>query len=172
MLNDGVRAELNDFVMRIEVMSKFDLPPPVTQTSALSQPTQLHSNMASGNPQQNKAKARLPKLEVKKFNRKIQEWQEFWDAFESAINQDKSLTAVNKFTYLRSLVIEPARSTITGFSLTSANYTATVDVLKIKYGKETVILHAHVNNLLNLAPVFYNKDTAHLRKLYDLQDSL
>jgi len=111
-------------------------------------------------------KARLPKLEVRKFHGKIQEWQEFWDAFESAIDQNEGLMAIDKFSYLRSLVTEPARSTIAGFSLTAANYAAAVDVLK-KYGKETAIQRAHVNDLLNLAPVFSDKDTTRLRKLYD-----
>lgn len=166
--SDGVRAELNDIVMRMEeMMSKFDPPPPIVQPSALSPPAQVHSNMASGIPQQSKAKARLPKLEVRKFHGKIQEWQEFWDAFESAIDQNEGLTAVDKFSYLRSLVTERARSTIAGFSLTAANYAAAVDVLKKKYGKETAIQRAHVNDLLNLAPVFSDKDTTRLRKLYD-----
>ena len=123
--------------------------------------------MASGIPQQSKTKARLPKLEVRKFNGKVQEWQEFWDAFESAIDQNESLTAVDKFAYLRSLVTEPARATIAGFSLTAVNYAAAVDVLKKKYGKETAIQRAHVNDLLNLTPVFSDKDTTRLRKLYD-----
>ena len=61
--SDGVRAELNDIVMRMEeTMSKFDPPPPIVQPSALSPPAQTHSDMASGIPQQSKAKARLPKL--------------------------------------------------------------------------------------------------------------
>lgn len=72
-----------------------------------------------------------------------------------------------KFAYLRSLVTELARLTITGFSSTAANYGAAVDVLKKKYGKETAIQHAYVNDLLNLAPVFSDKDTTHLRKLYN-----
>ena len=63
--------------------------------------------------------------------------------------------------------MEPARSTIAGFSLTSANYTATVEVLKKRYGKETAIQRAHVNDLLNLPHVFNDKDTPRLRKLYD-----
>lgn len=109
--SDGVRAELNDIVMRMEeTMSKFHPPPPIVQKSALSPPAQAHSDMASGIPQQSKAKARLPKLEVRKFHGKIQEWQEFWDAFESAIDKNESLTAVDKFSYLRSLVTEPARA--------------------------------------------------------------
>ena len=167
--SDGVRAELNDIVMRMEeMMSKFDPPPPMVQQSVLSPSAQVHNlNMASGIPQQSKTKASLPKLEVRKFHGKIQEWQEFWDAFESAIDQNESLTAVDKFSYLRSLVTEPARSTIAGFSLTAVNYAAAVDVLKKKYGKEIAIQRAHVNDLLNLAPVFSDKDTTRLRKLYD-----
>ena len=147
--SDSVRAELNEIVMRMEeMMSKFESPPSIVQPST-APPAQVHSNMASGIPQQSKAKARLPKLEVRKFNGKVQEWQEFWDAFESAIDQNESLTAVDKFAYLRSLVTEPARSTIAGFSLTAVNYAAAVDVLKKTYGKETAIQRAHVNDLLN-----------------------
>ena len=120
---------MNEIVMRMEEMSKFESPPSIVQLST-APPAQVHSNMASGIPQQSKAKARLPKLEVRKFNEKVQAWQEFWDAFESTIDQNKSLTAVDKFAYLRSLVTEPARSTIAGFSLTAVNYAAAVDVLK------------------------------------------
>ena len=56
-------SELNDIVMRMEeMMSKFESPPPIVQPSTAS-PAQVHSNMASGIPQQSNAKARLPKLE-------------------------------------------------------------------------------------------------------------
>ena len=79
----------------------------------------VYSSASSSTPQ---TTAKLPKLEVKKFSGKIQEWQEFWDSFKSAIDSNKSLSAVDKFAYLRSLIVEPARSTITGFALTSANY--------------------------------------------------
>ena len=39
---------------------------------------------------------------MKKFSGKIQEWQEFWDSFESAIDSNKSFAVVNKFAYLQS----------------------------------------------------------------------
>ena len=165
--SDSVRAELNDIVMRMEeVMSKIESPPPIVQPNTVPA-AEVHSNLASGIPQQSKTKARLPKLEARKFNGKVQEWQEFWDAFESAIDQNESLTAVDKFSYLRSLVSEPARATIAGFSLTAVNYAAAVDVLKKKYGKETAIQRAHVIDLVNLTTVFSDKDTTRLRKLYD-----
>lgn len=62
-------------------------------------------------------KAKLAKVETKKFRGRIQEWQEFWDFFESAIDKNESLAPVDKFAYLRSLVVKPASSTIAGFSL-------------------------------------------------------
>ena len=32
------------------------------------------------------ARVKLPKLEVRKFSGKLEEWQEFWDSFENAIH--------------------------------------------------------------------------------------
>lgn len=34
-------------------------------------------------------KVELPKLEVQKFSGKLEEWQEFWDSFESAIHSNR-----------------------------------------------------------------------------------
>ena len=47
--------------------------------------------------------AKLPKLEVRKFGGRLQEWQEFWDSFNSAVNQNEGLADVGKFAYLKSL---------------------------------------------------------------------
>ena len=45
-------------------------------------------------------RARLPKLEVRKFGGIISEWQEFWDSFESAIHKNEALADVDKFSPL------------------------------------------------------------------------
>ena len=121
----------------------------------------------SGSSQQHLVKAKLPKLEVKKFSGKLQDWQEFWDSFESSIDGNESLSEVDKFSYLKSLLYEPARSTIAGFALTGANYAAAVQVLKNQYGKGIAIQRAHINDLLQLPPVFSDRDIPRLRKLFD-----
>jgi len=60
--SDSVRAELNDIVMRIEeMMSKFQSPPPIVRPSN-APPAQVRFNMASGIPQQSKAKPKLQNL--------------------------------------------------------------------------------------------------------------
>ena len=80
--------------------------------------TVSHSNSSISN----NTKVRLPKLEVRKFSGKIQDWREFWDSFESAIHKNEGLSDIDKFTYLRGLVEEPAKSSIAGFALTAVNY--------------------------------------------------
>ena len=116
-------------------------------------------------------RVKLPKLEVRKFSGKLEEWQEFWDSFESAIHANDSLSNVDKFSYLRGLLLEPARSAITGFALTSANYEAAVELLKKRFGKKTAIQRTLVNELLNTRPVFNESDTARLRGLYDFVET-
>ena len=112
-------------------------------------------------------KAKLPKLEVKRFNGRLQDWQEFWDSFQSSIDGNDNLSAVDKFSYLKSLVQEPARSTIAGFALTTVNYEAAVQALKKRYGKDIAIQRAHVNDLLNMLPVYRDRDIPRLRRLFD-----
>ena len=124
--SDEVRKELNQIVLRVEeVLSKTNSPPALNQVPAQETPPPV-----AVMTQQHTVKARLPKLEVKKFNGRIQEWQEFWDAFESSVHKNDGLSAEDKFSYLRSLVQEPARSSMAGFALTGANYEEAVQVLE------------------------------------------
>ena len=57
---------------------------------------------------------------------------------------------MDKFSDLRGLLLEPARSAIVGFALTSKNYEAEVEL----FGKKTAIQKTLVNELLNTRPVF------------------
>ena len=69
--------------------------------------------------------------------------------YESAIHLNDGLSKVDKFSYLRSLLLEPARSAIGGFALTSANYESAIELLKKRYGKTIAIQRSLVNELLN-----------------------
>ena len=103
-------------------------------------------------------RAKLPKQEVKKFNGKIEEWQEFWDGFESAIHQNECLKTVDRFNYLRTLLTGQAKSAIAGFSPTTANYESVVQRFKKRYGKDSLIKRTHIQELLNVQPVHSAKD--------------
>ena len=80
--SDQVREELNEIVWRLEeILSYSSVPQP--------KPTNVpaHSESpTSGSSQQHLVKAKLPKLEVKKFSGRLQDRQEFWDSFQSSID--------------------------------------------------------------------------------------
>ena len=159
--SDQVREELNEIVWRLEEsLSSSSVPQP----KSTNVPAQSESP-PSGSSQQHLVKAKLPKLEVKKFSGRLQDWQEFWDSFQSSIDGNESLSAVDKFSYLKKLLYEPARSTIAGFALTGAN--CAVQALRKRCGKEIAIQRAHINDLLQLPPVFGDRDIPRLRKLFD-----
>ena len=80
------------------------------------------------------ATTKLPKLALKKFNGQPTAWQEFYDAFDSSVHKNSSLSDVDSFNYLRNLVEGPAYSTIAGLQLTGANYKAVLNLLKERFG--------------------------------------
>ena len=69
----------------------------------------------------------------------MQDWQEFWNTFQSSIDQNESLSAIDKFLYESNLLQEPAGSRIAGFVSTRANYKAIVQALKQHNGKDIAI---------------------------------
>ena len=72
---------------------------------------------------------KLPDLLLSKFDGDVTTWHSFWDSYESAVHNNASLSDVNKFTYLKSLVLKSAKDAIEGLALTAANYEEAVEVL-------------------------------------------
>ena len=110
-------------------------------------------------------RAKLPKLEVGKFNGRPEQWQEFWDGFDNSIHSNPNLSTIDKFSYLPGLVEEPAKTAIAGFALTSANYQAAIGLLKRRFGRKENLQKAHINELMKVAPVTSARDSVRLRKL-------
>ena len=131
----------------------------------------MSSEREEDRPSQRGVKVKLPKLELKKFSGNVSQWQEFWDAFKSAIHDDEELANVDKFKYLRSFLEEPARSVIAGLPLTDADYNAAIDILQKRYAKPSIIKRAHMNEMLNLSPVYNERSIARLRTLHDQIES-
>lgn len=69
-------------------------------------------------------KPKLPKITLPRFNGEITKFRPFWDRFESAVDDNMSLSPVDKFNYLHVLVEGPAARNIQGLQLTEANYKA------------------------------------------------
>jgi len=57
-------------------------------------------------------------------------WIRFWDSYKVAIHENHSLSEIDKFNYLNSLLQGPALDAVSGFTLTAANYNEAVSVLE------------------------------------------
>lgn len=120
---------------------------------------------------------RLPKLDLPTFEGDVLEWQSFWDSYESAIHTNQSLSDVQRFTYLKSLLKYEALQTVSGFAITNTNYGKAVTLLHERYGQKHKIIQTYMQALLDLpAPVntisslrsFYDKTEIYIRGLESL----
>ena len=65
--------------------------------------------------------AKLPKLEISKFQGTFLDWIRFWNQFETEIDKAK-LSQVAKFSYLKKLVVPSVRASIDGLSFPTEAY--------------------------------------------------
>lgn len=111
-------------------------------------------------------KVKLPELTITKFDGNIVNWQGFWDQFDSSINSRQSISDIDKFNYLKSLLCDSACETISGLTLNSANYKEAIQLLQKRYGNTQVLINAHMKNFVQLQQV-QNDDVEGLRRLYN-----
>ena len=95
------------------------------KTSSLSS-SRTVSDHYSDSPKKSVA---LPKLQIKKFSGDCTEWQSFIETFDEAIHKNKTLSNIEKFTYLTSFVTDDAHSCIKGLKLSNDNYQNARDLL-------------------------------------------
>ena len=111
-------------------------------------------------------KPRLPKPHINKFSGDVTRFQSFWESFDSAVNKNSNLSAIDKFNYLKALLEGPAASAIQGLSLSESNYGATLELLQQRFGRTQQIISAHMDELLKL-PCCSGDKVAQLRAVYD-----
>ena len=112
-------------------------------------------------------KVKLPKITLPHFKVNPIYWTSFWDSYESAIHANPSLSDVDKFNYLKSLLEREAFDAIAGLTLSSANYQQAVAILKKRFGNRQVIVTRHMDILLNLTAITGDYDLRGMRRLYN-----
>ena len=122
----------------------------------------------------------LPKLTMPSFAGDPLEWQSFCDTFESAVHNNSVITDVQKFTYLRAQLDGAAAQCIAGFTPTHANYAQALALLRDRFGRDHIVINAHIHALLALPSPqangpslrgFYDAVECHIRGLLALGKS-
>ena len=96
------------------------------------------------------AKAKLPKLILPRFIVDVTKSTSFWGSFKSAVHENETISSINKFNYLNSLLEGPASRAVRGLSLTEANYNYVIEILHEIFGRTQQIISAHMEELLKL----------------------
>ena len=153
--------------------------PPSSEEREVSDPEEPHVDLPTtedsesipAGPLPRSPHVKLPKLSLKKFGGDLTKWTTFWDTFESAIHQNPTLTNIDKFSYLNSLLESTASEAVDGLTLTSANYEEAVSTLKRRFGNKQSIINRHMELLLHLEPVTSVHNLKGLRQLFDAVES-
>ena len=130
-------------------------------------PTRQSGETSSGSGVHLTGKTKLPKLELQKFSGDPLKWQEFWDQFKTSIHSNETISEVERFSYLKRYLDGSALSTVSGLTLTTANYEEAVKLLEERYGNTQVQITAHMESLLKIKRVRKMDDVSQLRKLYN-----
>ena len=76
-------------------------------------------------------------------------WFRFWQHYEEEIDKCTGFAEITKFSYLRELLTEQAKSEIAVLPFNAEGYNKAKEVLKKKYGDELEIVHAHGRTIHN-----------------------
>ncbi|GBN72037.1 hypothetical protein AVEN_225665-1 [Araneus ventricosus] len=119
-------------------------------------------------------KLNLPKFELKMFSGDPKEFLTFWSIF-SKIHDSEELTAIDKFQYLYHSMVPDSRAArlISSFPITTENYPKAVEQLKLRFGREDLLVQIYVRDLLSLVlkNATTGKNAPDLATLYDMLET-
>lgn len=95
----------------------------VPATGPGPEPGTTHSAPSGGQPSLDPTASNLhlPKLKLKSFSGDLAERTTFWDMFTTSVHNPQ-IAAIDKFTYLKSMLNGPAAKAIETLTTSAANY--------------------------------------------------
>lgn len=107
---------------------------------------------------------RLPPIPLPQFDGSYMEWISFENRFSSLINQNPTLSNVERLYYLHTCLSGKAKAAIAYLNITNANYTHAWDILKTRFGNKRLIVNAYIKRILSLP----NMITGSAESLYNI----
>lgn len=104
---------------------------------------------ANGENDQRNNNAKLPKLEVPKFDGSFNNWSSFRDMFTSMVRNQACLTDGQKLQYLKPNVFNEAADIVSEYKITDANFDAAWAALEARYDNERLQIKAHLDTLFD-----------------------
>ena len=167
--------EENDIETDVEECTDFELKLTIDVTAIqdyMERKNKLKDAATVPKPERNveshdKIGVKLQKINIKKFSGDPVAWQQFEEIFTATVHKNQSLSAIEKFSYLKGYLMGPAEKCIDGLPLTNENYQEAFTLLRERFGNPQLIIASHMHNLLKIDKVTVGKYSRNLRNLYD-----
>eukprot|EP00794_Sanderia_malayensis_P005066 gene5068-biopygen4123 len=109
--------------------------------------------------------AKLPDLQISKFQRTHLAWVRFWSLFKTQIDKAQ-ISDEAKFSYLRQLVVPKVRATIEKLPTDSQGYQKAKSMLEERYGDPAEVVNVHVQKIISL-PAIHGTRKQRIHDFYD-----
>ena len=124
-------------------------------SSALGYLYENHSKVAPNPPVQPISKpsvsSHLPKIQFPTFTVDLDEWEHFRDLFNALIENDQSLTSVQKLHYLKTTIQGEAKKVLEGLSTTESNYKSAWSLLNKRFDNKRRLINHHITRIVDHA---------------------
>jgi len=130
--SDEFREGIHTAMVRLE---RALAPPPLTPSVDSAPRTRF-----ADSPPRTPSRVKLPKLMIPPFNGELTSWMPFWESYQVAIHDNDGLADTEKFNYLRSLLQRTALDSISGLTLTAANYREAISILQKHFGNKQQLI--------------------------------
>jgi len=101
------------------------------------------------------ATIRLPPIKLEPFSGDIETWARLWEQFTQSIDNDPSLSTINKHIFLWGYLEEEPKHLVEGVAVNAETYEETKKILEARYGDKNRIIQAHLDYLDDVKPIQY-----------------
>ncbi|GFT51539.1 integrase catalytic domain-containing protein [Trichonephila clavipes] len=122
------------------------------------------SNMKSSN-------FKLPKINIERFSGDYKDWPSFKDLYVSLVHDNKCLSNIQKFQYLRDLLRSEPANIIKHIPITETAYNEAWEKLLARYDEKKQIIFSLIKTFME-QPSFNNTNSHNLRNIADTSDEV
>ncbi|GFU38667.1 uncharacterized protein TNCV_434631 [Trichonephila clavipes] len=122
------------------------------------------SNMKSSN-------FKLPKINIERFSGDYKNWPSFKDLYVSLVHDNMCLSNIQKFQYLRGLLLSEPANIIKHIPITETAYNEAWEKLLARYDKKKQIIFSLIKTFME-QPSFNDTNSHNLRNIADTSDEV
>ncbi|KAJ8967363.1 hypothetical protein NQ317_014815 [Molorchus minor] len=115
---------------------------------------------------QSQSLIKLPTIKLPVFEGAYHDWLEFRDIFKALVDENGSLSTIQKFYYLRTSLGKEPSQVIKSLDVSAKNYEHAWKLLRERYENKSLMIHNHIKSIFE-CPNIPRESHTELRQLFD-----